>query len=81
MIFRWKMMSLNSLQPKVIFLAYYEGKEIIKTHTAHLKLQAQDCNVHDVARLVKECLNTDEDLVIVDSHGYELMDNKATRGK
>ena len=66
---------------RVVFLAYYEGKEIIKTHTAHLKLRAQDCNVHDVAKLVKEYLNIDEDLVIVDSHGYELMDNEATRGK
>ena len=66
---------------RVVFLAHFEDKEIITTHTAHLRLRQRDCNVNDVAKLAKEYLNMDEDLVVVDSHGYEIMDNEATRGK
>ena len=66
---------------RVVFLAHFEDQEIITTHTAHLRLRQHDCNVNDVAKLAKEYLNMDEDLVVVDSHGYEIMDNEATRGK
>jgi len=37
--------------------------------------------MNDVAKLVKEYLNMDDNLVIVGCHGYELMDNKAIRGE
>ncbi|CAH3033657.1 unnamed protein product [Porites lobata] len=33
-----------------------------QTHTAHLRLAPEECNVNDVAKLVKEYLNMDEDL-------------------
>ena len=59
---------------RVVFLAHFEDQEIVKTHTAHLRLKPEDCNVNDVAKLVKEYLNLDEDLVIVDIHGFEIMD-------
>lgn len=66
---------------RVVFLAHFDDQEIVKTHTAHLRLKREDCNVNDVAKLVKEYLNMVEDLVIVDSHGFEIMDTDATRGK
>lgn len=39
---------------RVVFLAHFEDKEIVKTHTAHLRLAPEECNVNDVAKLVKE---------------------------
>lgn len=67
---------------RVVFLAHFDSDtELVKSHTAHLKLKKEDCNVHDVSRLVKDYLNLDEDLVIVDVHGYEIMDGESTRGK
>ena len=66
---------------RVVFLAHFEDKEIVKTHTAHLRLAPEECNVNDVAKLVKEYLNMDEDLVIMDVHGFEIMDSESTRGK
>lgn len=66
---------------RVVFLAHFEDQEIVKTHTAHLRLKPEDCNVNDVAKLVKKYLNLDEDLVIVDIHGFEIMDTDSTRGK
>jgi len=56
---------------RVVFLAHFEDQEIVKTHMAHLRLKPGHCNVNDVAKLVKEYLNLDEDLVIVDIHGFE----------
>ena len=63
---------------RVVFSAHFEDKEIVKTHTAHLRLAPEECNV---AKLVKEYLNMDEDLVIVDVHGFEIMDSESIRGK
>ena len=39
---------------RVVFLAHFEDQEIVKTHTAHLRLKPEDCNVNDVAKLVKD---------------------------
>lgn len=53
----------------------------MKTHTAHFRLAPEECNVSDIAKLVKEYLNMDEDLMIMDVHGFEIMDSESTRGK
>ena len=66
---------------RVVFLAHFEDKENVKTHTAHLRLAPEECSVNDVAKLVKEYLNMDEDLVIMDVHGFEIMDSESTRGE
>lgn len=66
---------------RVVFLAHFKDQEIVKTHTAHLRLKCEDFNVNDVAKLVKAYLNLDEDLVIMDIHGFEIMDTDSTRGK
>ena len=65
----------------MVFLAHFEDKEIVKTHTAHLRLAPEECSVNDVAKLVKKYLNMDEDLVIMDVHGFEIMDSESTRGE
>ena len=36
--------------------------------------------MNDFPKLVKEYLNMDEDLVIVDVHGFEILDSESTRG-
>ena len=66
---------------RVVFLADFDSEyKIVKSHTAHLKLTTANSNVHDVAKLTKEYLNLEEDLTIVDSHGFEVMDSSSTRG-
>ena len=79
--FRGKGKTKASPSFKRVVFAHFEYKEIVKTHTAHLRLAPEECNVNDVAKLVKEYLNMDEDLVIVDAHGFEIMDSESTRGK
>jgi len=67
---------------RVVFMADYDSDyQLIKSHTAHLKLSKETCNVHDVAKLTKEYLNLEDDITIVDSHGYEIMDTASTRGE
>ena len=53
----------------------------MKTHMAHLRLRPQDCSMNNIAKLVKEYLNMDEDLVVIASRGFEIMDDEAIRGK
>lgn len=66
---------------QVVFLANFQDQEIVKTHTANLRLKPGDCNVNDVAKLMKEYLNLDEELFIADIHGFEIMDMDSTGGK
>lgn len=53
----------------------------MKTHMAHLRLRPQDCSMNNIAKLVKEYLNMDEDSVVIASHGFVIMDDEAIRGK
>lgn len=67
---------------RVVFLAEFDADlKLRKTHTAYLKLTKETCDVNQAAKLTKEYLNLDEDLMIVDVHGYEVMDNESTRRK
>lgn len=67
---------------RIIFLGEFDmDLKLQKTHTAYLRLNRDSCDVNQAARLVKEYLNLEEDLVIVDVHGYQLMDNQCTRRK
>lgn len=52
----------------------------IPTVTAYLKLTPEKCTVVDVSQLSKEYLNIEDDLVIVDKNGFEILDNPGTRG-
>jgi len=37
--------------------------------------------MNNIAKLVKEYLNMDEDSVVIASHGFVIMDDEAIRGK
>jgi len=66
---------------RVVFLADYDSDyKIVKSHTAYLKLTNANSNVNEIAKLTKEYLNLEDDLIIVDTHGYEVMDSGSTRG-
>lgn len=51
------------------------------TASAYLKLKPEQCTVTDVAQISKEYLNIEEDLIMLDTNGFEILDNPGTRGK
>ena len=66
-----------------VFLAEFDpdSGNPIPTATAYLKLTPEQCTVVDISQLSKEYLNIEDDLVIVDKNGFEILDNSTTRGK
>ena len=66
-----------------VFLAEFDpdGGNPIPTTTAYLKLTPEQCTVADISQLSKEYLNIEDDLVIVDKKGFEILDNSTTRGR
>ncbi len=68
---------------KKIFLAEFDAENYnpIPMATAYLKLRPEECNISEVARMTKEYLNLEEDLIIMDNSGFEILDNPSTRGK
>ena len=66
-----------------VFLAEFQAETFtpVPTATAYLKLKQDECTVTNVARLSKEYLNLEEDLVIIDNNGFEILDNANTCGK
>ena len=66
-----------------VFLAEFDADSSnpIPTATAYLKLSPEQCTVADVSQLSKEYLNIEDDLVIVDTNGFEILDNPSNRGK
>lgn len=66
-----------------VFLAEFDADSgnPIPSATAYLKLTADQCTVADVSQLSKEYLNIEDDLVIVDTNGFEILDNPSTRGR
>ncbi|XP_078346886.1 uncharacterized protein LOC144632162 [Oculina patagonica] len=67
---------------KKIFLAEFDAENYnpIPMATAYLKLRPEECNIPEVARMTKEYLNLEEDLIIMDNSGFEILDNPSTRG-
>ena len=53
----------------------------VPTASAYLKLKPEQCTVTDVAQMSKEYLNIEEDLIMLDTNGFEILDNPGTRGK
>ena len=45
------------------------------TDSAYLKLKPEQCTVTDVAQISKEYLNIEEDLIMLDTNGFEILDN------
>ena len=66
-----------------VFLAQFDPETMtpIPTATAYLKLKPEQCAVEDVAKITKEYLNVEEDLILMDTNGFEITDNPGTRGK
>lgn len=66
-----------------VFLAEFDpdSGNPIPTATAYLKLTPEQCTVIDISQLSKEYLNIEDDLVIVDKNGFEILDNSTTRGR
>ena len=66
-----------------VFLAEFDLDSMtpVPTASAYLKLKPEQCTVTDVAQMSKEYLNIEEDLIIMDTNGFEILDNPSTRGK
>ena len=52
-----------------------------QTASAYLKLKPEQCRVTDVPEMWKEYLNIEEDLIMLDTNGFEILDNQGTSGK
>ena len=66
-----------------VFYAEFDADSLnpVPMGTAYLKLKPEQCTVIEVAQLCKEYLNMEDDLVIIDTNGFEILDNPTTRGK
>ena len=66
-----------------VFLAEFDLDSMTPAPTAiaYLKLKPEQCTVTDVAQISKEYLNVEEDLIMLDTNGFEILDNPGTRGK
>ena len=66
-----------------VFLAEFDLDSMTPapTASAYLKLKPEQCTVTDVAQISKEYLNIEEDLIMLDTNGFEILDNPGTRGK
>ena len=51
------------------------------TASAYLKLKPEQCTVTDVAQISKEYLNIEEDLIMLDTNGFEVLDNPGARAR
>ena len=51
------------------------------TASAYLKLKPELCRVTDVPEMWKEYLNIEEDLIMLDTNGFEILHNSGTTGK
>ena len=74
--------SLEEICRKV-FLAEFDLDSMTPapTASAYLKLKPEQCTVTDVAQMSKEYLNIKEDLIILDTNGFDILDNPGTSGK
>ena len=64
----------------MFFVEFNDDEQAIPLSTAYLQLKNNEANVKDVARLTMEYLNMEEELVITDVNGFEILDSQATRG-
>lgn len=66
-----------------VFYAEFDADSLnpVPMGTAYLKLMPEQCKVTEVAQLCKEYLNMEDDLVIIDANGFEILDNPSTQGK
>ena len=66
-----------------VFLAEFDLDSMTPapTASAYLKLKPEQCTVTDVAQISKEYLNIEEDLIMLDTNGFEILDNPGTRAK
>ena len=66
-----------------VFLAKCDpdSRNPIPTATVYLELTPEQCTVSDISELSKEYLNIEDDWVIVDKNGFEILDNSTTRGR
>ena len=66
-----------------VFYAEFDADSLnpVPMGTVYLKLKPEQCTVIEVAQLCKEYLNMEDDLVIIDTNGFEILDNPTTRGK
>ena len=66
-----------------VFLAEFDLDSMTPAPTAfaYLKLKPEQCTVTDVAQISKEYLNIEEDLIMLDTNGFEILDNPGTRGQ
>ena len=72
----------GELRRKVFYAEFdADSSNPVPTGTAYLKLKPEQCKVTEVAQLCKEYLNMEDDLVIIDTNGFEILDNPSTRGK
>ena len=74
--------SLGEICRKVVLAEFdLDSMTPAPTASAYLKLKPEQCTVTDVAQMSKEYLNIKEDLIILDTNGFDILDNLGTSGK
>ena len=71
----------GELLKQVLLIEVDADMQLVPLRTAYLKLKPNDCNIHDIARLAKEHLCMEEELILIDIDGFEITDSPSTRGE